>query len=75
MKVIIIAHVGQLTYSYHSDGGIVFVARDLDHAKELASTDEAIEITDEEWSSRVEYELLDDDVNPKMFVFPDSGCC
>jgi len=75
MKMFIFEDVSDLTYNYHSGGGLVVVARDKDHALELISTDSNIVIKEEHWSSVIVYNLLGQKIEPKMYIFPDAGCC
>ena len=75
MKIFILENVEQLTYRYHSDGGLVIIAKDLEKAKELIKQDENIKPTEKEWELASVYELKDNDIEEKYFVFPDAGCC
>lgn len=58
---------------YHSEGGLVVVARSLERARELAvadypGTSAVIEEPDHNWlTSPLE--------NEKVITFPDAGCC
>jgi len=74
MKIFILEYVDHLTERYHSDGGMVIIAKDLSQAKELISNDEYCNPTDEEWSLALVYDLVSDS-DPKVFIFPDAGCC
>lgn len=83
MKVFIWNHIAELTDSYHSNGGLVVVANDLQHAIELAehygedddyNDGHRIKFTDDEKQPDNEYEIIGD-VDPEVFVFPDAGCC
>lgn len=73
MKLFIFEDVGELTYNYHSGGGLVVVAKDEELAKKLIATNEYINLTDEEWSKVVVYET--NETEERMFIFPDAGCC
>ena len=87
MKVIILEYVNQLTSRYHSDGGLVIIAKDLERAKEMFplgeipssrwNSDEKdfVRPTEEEWGKAIIYDLKNDNEEERYFVFPDAGCC
>lgn len=75
MKVFILERVEKLTYNYHSEGGLVVIAKDLESAKVLVSSDEDIQSTNEEWSSAKVYDLKDENAVATYYIFPDAGCC
>jgi hypothetical protein len=64
----------QVSENYHSGGGLMVIAKNADHVKELIEKDEFIEITNEEWEKVVVFELKNEE-EPRIFVFPDAGCC
>jgi hypothetical protein len=64
----------QVSENYHSGGGLMVIAKDEEHVKELFENEKYIKIEDDEWNSVVVYELKNDE-EPKIFVFPDAGCC
>lgn len=89
MNVYVFKEVEQLTDNYHNEGGLVVIARDKNHVKELIketnkiSWDDSddftlicadISLTDEEWAEVAIYPTTDD-AKPRVFVFPDAGCC
>jgi hypothetical protein len=74
MKIFIFEYVAKCSENYHSGGGVVIIAEDVESAKELISTDEYITITDEEWES-AEMFNISDVIKPKYWVMPDAGCC
>lgn len=74
MKVFVFEQLGQVSGSYHSEGGLIVVAANTEQAKRLIAEDPFIEITPDEWAEVVEYELLRT-TEPRVFVFPDAGCC
>ena len=74
MKVFILEYVDNLTERYHSEGGMVIIAKDLLQAKELILDDKYCNPTDEEWNNAIAYDLIDNP-DPKVFIFPDAGCC
>lgn len=71
-RILIFEHVEQLTYNYHSGGGLVVVAKDRDAAKTHIGQDENIKITDKEWDTVKEGDTTLDDA---LYIFPDAGCC
>jgi hypothetical protein len=73
MKIFIFEYVKSLTDNYHSDGGLVVIAKDRDDAKALIKTDPCIKIDKAEWASVEEYRVIG--AKPKIYVFPDAGCC
>lgn len=73
MKVFIWNNINELTDNYHSDGGLVVVAKDLERAHELARN-EGVEFAEDELAPTIEYNT-DDFVEEKVFIFPDAGCC
>ena len=83
MKLFIIQDVLEAGWNYHSAGGVVVIAETLDAAKAYVAangdenddkTKRRPEITDEEWATAEVYEIAGD-VAPKLYVFPDAGCC
>jgi hypothetical protein len=74
MKIFVFENVDQLTYSYHSGGGMVIVAKDLEQAKSLIADDKDCVPTQQEWDSVIVYETIYD-TEPRVFIFPDAGCC
>lgn len=76
MKIFIFEEVEELTDRYHPGGGLVVIAENETEARELIATIESIKLTEEEWEEVLVYELSAfQDVEPKMFIFPDAGCC
>lgn len=73
MKVFVWQYINQLTDNYHSDGGLVVVAKDLERAHELARN-EGVEFSEGELTPTIEYNT-DDSAEEKVFIFPDAGCC
>ena len=87
MKVYIFKEVEQLTDNYHEGGGLVVVAKDKEHVKELIKwaneydkwdethlKDAEIALTEKEWEGVIVYPT-NDDAKANVFVFPDAGCC
>jgi hypothetical protein len=74
MKMFIFEYIDQVSSNYHTAGGLAIIANDEDHVKDLIKNDPSIEITNEEWKRVIVYELKNEET-PKIFVFPDAGCC
>ncbi len=74
MKIFIFNYINELTSSYHSGGGLVIIAKDQEHAKELISTDEYIKVTDSDWEEVKTYDLVGEP-EPWIWVMSDAGCC
>ena len=74
MRIFIFEDLNQVSSRYHSEGSLAVIAKDKEHVKELIKDYDYIEIMDEEWENVVVYEL-NGDVEPKIFIFPDAGCC
>lgn len=83
MKIWIIECVENLTDNWHPEGGIAVIAESLDAAKKLilAETETDFQgnvftpkVTDEEWAESVEMELAGN-IEERVFIFPNAGCC
>ena len=74
MKAFIFEDVNQVSNRYHPEGGLVIIAKDTYHVEELIKDYDYIEIEKEDWEKVVVYELAGH-VEPKVFLFPDAGCC
>jgi hypothetical protein len=74
MKIFIFQRLDKVSYNYHEEGGLVVVAENAEQVKELIEKEGNIEITDKEWKDVITYELMDNE-KPRVFVFPDAGCC
>jgi hypothetical protein len=76
MKLFLFKRIERVSDSYHSEGGLVIVANDLEHAESLIADNEFIEPTGMEWAEAKVFELAQgEDYQPAVFVFPDAGCC
>jgi hypothetical protein len=73
MRVYIWERIQELTDNYHSDGGLVVVAANLQRAIELAEA-EGVTFSDKETIPTINYSVVAD-VEEKVFIFPDAGCC
>ncbi len=74
MKIFIFESIDQCSGNYHSEGGVVAIAKDKAHVKRLIKKHPEIEISKEEWKE-VECFKLSENVEPKIWVMPDAGCC
>jgi hypothetical protein len=74
MKIYVFERVGKVSNNYHEEGGLVIIANDIEHAKELINKTDDIDVTDDEWSKVESYELAEN-VEPKIWAMPDAGCC
>jgi hypothetical protein len=75
MKMFIWPVLYNATYQYHDAGAVVVVAKDLDRAL-LLLPEKALHDADntEALATPVEYDLAGD-VEEKVFIFQDAGCC
>mgnify|MGYP001157835008 CR=1 FL=1 len=73
MKIFIFENVSELTDRYHSDGGLAVIAKDRKHAEKM-TVNVHIEITESEWEDVIVYDLKHEE-EPRMYIFPDAGCC
>lgn len=72
MNIYIWKSVSALTSSWHDGGGCVVIAEDLALARKMIAEEapkcEALTaIPDEVYAIK--------DASPKLFIFPDAGCC
>lgn len=74
MKIFVFERINKCSDNYHKEGGLVVIAKDIEHAKELLKRDNSIHVTEDEWKD-VESFTLTDNVEPKFWVMPDAGCC
>ena len=66
--------VSELTDNWHSEGGLVVVAENRKHAKELIEQDGGCHVAEDEWDYVTAYKLASKR-KPCVYVFPDAGCC
>lgn len=74
MRMFVFEYINQVSSNYHQEGGLMVIAKDREQVEELIKTEGSISITDSEWEEVIIYELKNDE-QPKVFVFPDAGCC
>ena len=75
MKIFIFENLRRVSCNFHEDGGLVVVAKDVDHVKELISNDSDIAISEEEWNNVEVFELKNETAESKYWVMPNAGCC
>jgi hypothetical protein len=83
-KIFIFEYVRELTGNFHSGGGLVVIAENLERAIQMAKStkkqhsyvekDDFIELDDEEIKNVSMYDLQGE-VEEKLMIFPDAGCC
>jgi 3-hydroxyisobutyrate dehydrogenase-like beta-hydroxyacid dehydrogenase len=72
MKVFVWSYVHELTNSYHSGGGLVVFAKDLERAQELAKA-EGVKFT--VGDSVPDHVREVKGKEEMVFLMPDAGCC
>ena len=75
MKLFIFENLFNVSPNWHPGGGAVVIAKDIEHAKLLIEEDGVLEVTDEEWKDVNIYNLSVSFKLPKIYIFPDAGCC
>lgn len=75
MKVFIFDRISQVSGNWHPEGGLVIIAKDIEHAKKLIEGDKNIKPCKKEWEFVETYDLKDKKATPKFWVMPDAGCC
>ena len=80
MNVYIWKRVDLLTDSFHSEGGFVVIASSLEGARALTPKREYEEDDDPEYTTPLNTEPdaiipTVESQEPRVFVFPDAGCC
>ena len=81
MNLYLWERLAYVSTNYHSEGGLVVIANDEDHAKTLIDAyNEASEnlgrivFEENEWE-RHEIFPLASETQPRVIIFPDAGCC
>lgn len=76
MHVFIWHYIGELTGSYHNEGGAVVVAETVERARELLEAREHTRLADDEQDPDVTYKLGGrKKIEEAVYIFPDAGCC
>lgn len=73
MKIFIWERVDRATNNFHSAGGVMVVAENIEHAMKLAEG-QGVTFSSKYDSPYIEYELQGDN-EPNVIIFPDAGCC
>lgn len=73
-KIFIWENLSKVSNSYHSGGGLVIIAEDLEEAKSLAQADGNIKFEEGELNSFKEFVVMGE-ATSEVIVFPDAGCC
>ena len=73
MTLWIFAQAEHVSGAYHSHGGLAVIATDEAGARALVATDPDIQLTDLEWQAAETFEVKA--IAPKLWVFPNAGCC
>jgi len=73
MTVFIFPRINLLTDHWHPEGGAVVIAESLEQAVAMLR-ERGGSPTDEE-IGKVEFHPLAGAAMPKVFIFPDAGCC
>ena len=80
MKIFIWKRIKEATDHYHTEGGVVVIAKSENSARHLANN----WISEESYNGNCKIydgeqpDLILDcvgDIDPTVFVFPDAGCC
>ncbi|MEI2356083.1 hypothetical protein [Mesobacillus zeae] len=75
MKIYVFEDVEQVSDNYHSGGGLAIVAKDREQVAELVDKEDYIRLSQADWNDVKVYALSSEDTEPRVFVFPDAGCC
>ena len=73
MIVLILPNVALCTNEWHSEGAVVVCANDLEHARVLIK-EAGPQPTEDEMAAAVTYQI-EGSIDPKVYVFPNAGCC
>ena len=71
MKVFVWDYIDLLTNSYHSSGGLIVFAENVERAMELATMQG---VTFSNSDSLVDVRIVDGG-EEKVYIMPDAGCC
>lgn len=74
MKIFIFEDIDKVSNRYHEEGGLVIVANNKSHAKEMIVKEKYVCVNEDEWDKVREYELKGT-YEPELITFPDAGCC
>ena len=74
MKMYIFKNLRKVSDRHHKGGGLVIIADNRTHAKELIKNEKNVFVNRKEWKEVREYDIKGLH-HPTIIVFPDSGCC
>lgn len=74
MKVFVWEYVDSVSNNYHSEGGLLVVAKDEDRARELIENHPHACVTDDEWRDVIIINAEEGE-QERIIAFPDAGCC
>lgn len=74
MQVFIFPHLEQVSGNYHTNGGAVIIAENDEKARQLAEQTDGLQISESEWQT-AEVFTISGDAPPKVYIYPDAGCC
>lgn len=80
MKIFIWEHVDVMSERYHSDGGVIVIAKNLNRAREIAKEHEddyeAVDVDDTTIFNTKPNKVLKVEAKREYYCsFPDAGCC
>lgn len=79
MNVYVWQRLGRVSNSYHASGGLTVVAKDLDQAMALANAQPGCVLKADDTPDLVlpvaVRKIASANLAPRVFVFPDAGCC
>lgn len=74
MRIFIFERIEECSDSYHAEGGLVVIAEDETQAKQMIAQAEHTNVTEEEWA-KAESFYIEGSPTPRIWTFPDAGCC
>lgn len=74
MKIFIFENIYKVSNRYHEEGGLVIVANNKSHAKEMIEKEKHVCVNEYEWDKVREYDI-NGDHESELITFPDAGCC
>ena len=76
MKIFIFEDIAKLTNNWHSGGGLIVIAKNVKHVKELLKENNSVvNITSEEWKTVKSFILKNENTKPDYWKMPNAGCC
>lgn len=74
MNIYIINRTKQVSSRYHPEGGLAIIAESPEAALKIANKTPHVKLTAAKIKKSISYELVGSP-EPKVFIFPDAGCC